>query len=244
MKDKFTMILSMVAIVISLVSATVSIYQQDSSSKRAAREHLSVAVAKLIDLNTRNTMLQGTPPELRDAHFFQQSSTNSQTAASITRQAVFLVDQYPGVVTDVDYVSIAQGLMIVGDFELADQYMRTAIDKAPSDFYRVINLRGYGQFLFGQGRHEAGRKMYADALKIADNDTDFNKNTNGYTYQMWMASEAQNGFEQEAERYYQRAKSLFNSISIDPWRESTLKGLYHARGVYPSPSPGGPTHTD
>ena len=135
-------------------------------------------------------------------------------------------------VTDVDYVAIAQGLTLVGDNVLADTYMQNAISKSPSNFYRIINLRGYADFLFRQGRHEFAREKYQEAVKIFDNDTDFNKATNGYTYQMWMNSEFYSGFSSESESHYQRALGIYNSISNQMIKIYNINSIGQARAAF------------
>ena len=237
MREKITIILSVLAVIISLVSVAVAIQQNESSNDRTVRDQLTSTVTELIKLNAANARLLATPPEEQNPFFFQESSTNSQIAAPITRQSVFLVEKHPNIATDVDYVAIAQGLMIVGDNELADRYMLTATEKSPSDFYKIINLRGYADFLFRQGKHESGRNAYQKSLEIFDNDTDFNKLTNAYTYQMWMVSEAWNGFPQEAERHYQRASNLANSISSKTRNSNVIRQIEQAHDRTP-PIPG------
>ncbi len=218
---------------VSVVSASIAFHLQSSDSQRSAREQLSKTVAELIDLNWENNSLWSTAPENRNTTYYQKLSSISQVAASITRQAVFLVNSYPEMVTDVDYVTIAQGLTIVGDNLLADTYNQNAIAKSPSDFYRIINLRGYADFLFRQGRHESAREKYQEAVKVFNNDTDINKATNGYTYQMWMNSEFYNGFPAEAESHYQRALGIYNTISNQLMKTDNLNSINQARDAFP-----------
>lgn len=234
MENKLSTILSAAALIVSIISATIAFQLQRSDSQRTARDQLSKTVTELINLNMKNRSAWNTAPKNRDATYYQEVSSIPQMAASITRQAVFLVNSGPEIVTDVDYVAIAQGLMIVGDNVLADTYMQNAIRKSPSDFYRIINLRGYADFLFGQGKHELAREKYHEALKVFNNDTDFNKMTNGYTYQMWMNSEFYNGFPAEAELQYQRALNAYNSISNRTIKASNLNNLSQVRNAFPA----------
>ncbi len=227
-------IVSAAAIIVSLVSASIAYSLQRSDSKRSAREQLSKSVAELINLNSKNYSTWSVEPEKRNAAYYQELGLISQIAASLTRQAVFLVNSFPQMVTDVDYVAIAQGLMIVGDNVLADTYMQNAISVSPSDFYRIINLRGYADFLFRQGRHEPAREKYQEALGILDNHTDFNKATNGYTYQMWMMSEFYNGFPAESDAHYQRAIGIFNSISNQYTKAQSISNIRQAKDAFPS----------
>ena len=225
-------VLSAIAIIVSVASALIAYSLQKSDSQRSAREQLSKSVAELINLNSKNYHIWSTAPEHRNANYYQEISAISQIAASMTRQAVFLVDSFPDMVTDVDCVAIAQGLTLVGDNVLADTFMQHAISKSPSDFYRIINLRGYADFLFRQGRHEPAREKYQEAVKIFDNDTDFNKATNGYTYQMWMSSEFYSGFASESESHYQRALGIYNSISNQMMKAYNINSLGQARAAF------------
>jgi tetratricopeptide (TPR) repeat protein len=229
----FSIILSAVAIIVSVVSASIAYSFQRSDSQRSARDQLSELVMELIKLNSRSSGLWSTAPKNRTVEYFQEASSNSQIAASITRHAVFLVNSYPDMVNDVDYVAIAQGLTIAGDNLLADSYMQNAIDKSPSELYRIINLRGYANFLFRQGRHELARDKYREALKIFDNNTDFNKATNGYTYQMWMGSEFDSGFPNESESHYKRALGLFNSISNNFMKAYSIDSINRVKAAFP-----------
>lgn len=225
-------ILSAVAIIVSLGSASIAYRLQRSDSQRSAREQLSESVTELIKLNSKNNEMWSTPSENRKATHYQELSSISQMAALITRQAVFLVNSYPDMANDADYVAISQGLTLAEDNLLADTYMQKAIDKSPSDFYRIINLRGYADLLFRQGRHESARERYQEALKIFDNNTDFNKATNGYTYQMWMNSEFNSGFPTESELYYQRALTLYNSISNQMTKTNNVSSLKQAKAAF------------
>lgn len=229
-KEKLTIPLSLVALLVSVLSATISYQLQKSDSQRSARTQLNNSINELINLNARNNALWNVPEEARDIGFYQQLSTNSQTAASFTRQAVYLAEKNPELVTDIEFSNIAMGLVIVGDTTLAETYWQKAVDASPSDFYAVVNLRGYADFLFREGNHEKARDSYRKALKVFNNDTDKNKATNGYTYQMWMASERTAGFLEESMQHYERAKNLYESISFTLMREHNLGGLSRAWG--------------
>jgi len=233
MNEKITVGISVLALVLSVTSATISFQLQKADSQRTAREQLSNTVTELIDLNAKNATFWSTPEEQRDNLYYQQLSIISQKAASFSRQAVYLANSNPSIVTDVEYVTIAQGLVIVGDNLLAESYWRKAVEASPSNFYKVINLRGYADFLFRQGNQELAREKYREALKIFNNDTDYNKATNGYTYQMWMNNEFQSGFPQEAEKLFKRAKILYESISNLFAKNHGLANLHQAKMAIP-----------
>jgi tetratricopeptide (TPR) repeat protein len=136
----------------------------------------------------------------------------------------------------VEYSLVAQALDIVGDIPEADRYWQDAVGASPSDYYRIVNKRGYADFLFRQGRHQAGRKQYEEAASILDNDSDFNKWTNGYTYQMWFNSEVWNipAPHGRADECFRDAKSLYESISSAGTKANCLQSLEAARLLVPS----------
>ena len=234
MKDKITIAVSVLALVFSFASATISFQLQKGDSQRTAKELLSKTVAELIDLNTKTATLWFTPEDHRNTLYYQQVSIMSQKAASLTRQALYIANNNPNIVTDVDFATIAQGLVIVGDNLLADNYWRKAVETSPTNFYKVVNLRGYADFLFRQGSHELARESYQKSLKVFKTDTDYNKATNGYTYQMWMNSELQNGLYQEAKNHFDRAKGLYESISNPDMKMRNLESLNQAMNAIPS----------
>ncbi|NMW22341.1 MAG: tetratricopeptide repeat protein [Chlorobiaceae bacterium] len=228
MENKLSTSLSALALIVSVVSATFTF----KDSKRTDREQLSKAVSELIGLNQKNITWSNIPLDKRDPSYYNEGSILTQTVASVTRQAVYLINNDPEIVNDVDYVTIAQGLFIVGDYQLSDNYRQKAVDASPSDLYKIFNLRGYADFLFSQGKFEQAREKYRLALKIFNDDTDFNKTTNCYTYQMWMVSEFSKGFKSNAENNYQNALRTCNRISDQNVKSYSLNMLNNARSYF------------
>lgn len=228
MNDLATLIISGLALVTSVIAALFTLRLQRFDSQRSTREHLHKIVSDLITLYSENLVLWMTPAEQRDGLYYGRSSTITHRAVALTRQAVYLIKQEPDLVTDVEYGTVAQGLSLAGDYPLAKEHWRKAIDRSPSEFYRILNTRAYAGFLFGQGEHEAGRASYQQALNLVRNGDDFEKYTNGYTYQHWMGSEAQERFSEEAEKYYRMARRTFELIASPTLRFNSLAGLESA----------------
>lgn len=143
----------------------------------------------------------------------------------LTRQAVYLINEEPNLVHDVEYSAVAQGLQVAGDLVLAEEYWKKSIDKASSDFIKTVELRGYAIFLFSLGKYEEGRTQYALAVKVTPSSTDEEKAKNSQTHITWMESEALNGFEEDAAKQYNRAKALIEKISSEPLRNLGLERL-------------------
>jgi hypothetical protein len=189
MIDIFTIAISILALGVSVISAifsyrlqSLAVRLQSLDSRKSSREQLNSVINELIKLNAENNSLWLTPLELRNVSYYQRVSTITQTAVSLSRQAVYLAEQLSRLVTDVEFITIAQGLVISGDTILAENYYLMAIDSSTSSFYKVNNTRIYADFLFNQGKHEQGRDLYESALKEFGNNTDWEKMINAHTY--------------------------------------------------------------
>ena len=229
MEQLSSTIISALALAVSILSALYSFRLQRLDSRRSTRDQLSESINDLIRLNAENNTMWLVPPEQRDYSYYQKQGSITQTAVAIARQAVYLVEQQPGLATDIEYYTIAQGLVMAGDSAAADDYWKKAISAAPNSFYKIVNTRSYADFLFNQGKHETGRSLYQNALAMVDNDTDHNKYTNGFTYQMWMVSESNHRFWEEADGNYNRGRRIFESISNPYLKEGALAAIEQAR---------------
>ena len=111
-------------------------------------------------------------------------------------------------------------------------YWKRAVENAQTEFYKIINMRGYADYLFNQGNHEAGRAQYEGALEFFSNDTDFHKFTNGHTYRMWYFSESTHVSKRLAEQYFERAKGIYESISNEYTRNVGLSDLNSVKAMF------------
>lgn len=234
-KDYITLTISALAFIVSVISTLIAMSRQKGQMRTGIREQLSSIVQELITTLAENSVLQSEPMNNRDVLFYSKSSSFSHKLSSLARQASALIELEPTIAFDVELSAVAQALNIVGDIPQADKFFQQAIKASPSDFYKIINLRMYADFLFRQGKHQPGRKIFEDALGIFDNDSDFNKATNGYTYQMWFVSEVWNipSPHGQAEECYKNARGLIESISATTYRVNFLQSLESARKASP-----------
>jgi tetratricopeptide (TPR) repeat protein len=244
MKDYIAIALSSLALILSLVSTVVAIRRQKTQMRTTIRDQLSSIVQELITTLVENRILQSEEVAKRDALFYGKSSAFSLKLSSLARQASALVAEEPNIVFDVEFAVIAQALDVVGDIPEADRNWQAAVAASPSDYYKIVNKRGYADFLFRQGRHQPGRKQYEESLGILDNNSDFNKWTNGYSYQMWFVSEVMNipAPHGRAEDCYKNAVGLYELISSPIAKANCLRSLEAARLGFASPAaPASPT---
>jgi tetratricopeptide (TPR) repeat protein len=234
-RDYITIAISISALILSFISASIATRRQKTQLTTSLRDQLSSIVQELISTISENRVLQNEHITKRDALFYSKASSFSLKLSSLARQASALMTQDREIVFDVEFAVVAQALDIVGDYPEADRYWQAAMATSPSDYYKIVNKRGYADFLFRQGHHQAGRKQYEEALGILDNSSsDFNKYTNGYTYQMWYGSEMWNipAPHGRANECYGDAKGLYESISSAAIKANCLQGLEATRLAY------------
>ncbi|HEX8456474.1 MAG TPA: hypothetical protein VF656_04055 [Pyrinomonadaceae bacterium] len=228
-KDVVTLIISSTALILSLISTVLTLRSKKYEVQRTIRDQVTELIGELIAIETERRKLAFDAGANKDELYFQTMSILNQKTSSLVRQAVYLINQEPLLITDIEYGTVAQSLTSAGDLPLADEYWRRAINASPSDYYKVLNRRGYAHFLFTQGRYEAGRKQFQEAVTVLDDTTDFNKLTNGYTYQGWMVSEAGVRQYDEAKRWYERSKATYESIANPAMKKDPLVSLEQAR---------------
>jgi hypothetical protein len=216
--------ISALALTVSIISAAFSYQLQSIDSKRATREQLSNVSSELIGLTREAAQMYQVPVEEHDSLYYQKLSSITHSAMLLSRQAIYLAEEQPNIVTDVEYLTIASGLVLAGDLR-ANDYWQRAIKAAPTPYSEMVNTRAYANFLFNQGRHESGRIHYQKALNLMDNNTDLNKYNNAYTYQMWMYSEATHHFPEESNRNHIMAKRIYETISRPILKQQGLAGL-------------------
>ena len=233
--EYLTLAISSLALVVSVGSAIVAYGQQNKSLRTTIRDQLTSVVQDLIAAQGEMTVLNAEPIETRNSFYSAKISSANIKLTSLARQACALNDMQPDVGFDVELIAIASALATMGDLPLAESYFKRAVAKSPTPYYRVVNLGLYANFLFEQSRHAEGRAIYGESLALLDNNTNFNKWANGITYQSWFVNEVWNvaGASDEAQKHYDNARRLFESISVAGTRESALHDLEMARASSP-----------
>lgn len=235
-KDYITLAISIVALGLSLISAVISTRGQSTQLRTTIRDQLASIVQEIITTLAENRLLQSEDVAKRDALFYSKSSAFSFKLSSLARQAAALIEYDEEIGFDVEFAAIAQAFDVVSDIPRAEGFWQNAVGASPSDYYRIINRRGYADFLFRQGRHSDGRTQYEEALAILDNDSDFNKWTNGYTYQMWFISEFWNIplAHSRSEECFREAQRLYLLIDSALIKANSMQSLLAAQFALPS----------
>ena len=222
-----------------MISTVIGFRRQKTQMRTTVRDQLSGVVQELNKVLFENQELQTTLPMQQDSRFFRRSASIQESLATLCRQATALIELAPEIVFDIEFSVLARATEVVGDFPEAERYWKEAVKSSPTDYYRIINTRGYGAFSLRQGEHERGRRLFEEALSIWGNTTDFNKFANGYTYQFWGSAEWWNSpGHGRADECFRNAKDIYETISGDAAKAQALRNL---RSTHPEPAPTGPS---
>ena len=222
-----------------MISTVIGFSRQKTQMRTTVRDQLSGVVQELNKVLFENQELQTTLPMQQDSRFFRRSASIQESLATLCRQATALIELAPEIVFDIEFSVLARATEVVGDFPEAERYWKEAVKSSPTDYYRIINTRGYGAFSLRQGEHERGRRLFEEALSIWGNTTDFNKFANGYTYQFWGSAEWWNSpGHGRADECFRNAKDIYETISGDAVKAQALRNL---RSTHPEPVPTGPS---
>ena len=238
--DYWTLSISLLALIVSMASAVAAYRQQGMGLRTTIRDQLTTVVQSLIntqaELEVVNIERDVRPSPLNSA----KAGTINQKLTSLMRQACELNNLEPDVAFDVELLTVANALATSGDIPLAEHYYVEAIRKAPSGYYKTINLSVYARFLYAQSREGEGRAAYRDALSVLDASTDFNKWSNGQTLISWIYSEAQLGpaASPTPDELYQQAEALYRQIRAPGLRASALRELAATRTAPTDSVPG------
>jgi hypothetical protein len=238
-KDVITIVLSGLALAVSLIATVYNAWRQRREGERQFRERITDITAALIDSNAKVAEMDSTPVDQRGPDFDYLRGTEVQRMAALARQADYLItDETSRLLTDVDHLTMAQAFGTVGDTVQAALYWSRACDTAQRVFYRVINKRLYASYLFSLGRPDDGRAQYESAIDdlSASPEGDDQKHSEiGWIYEDWMLSEGRFGFSGQAREVEQKARESYGKIANQQMREWRLAHLTQAGGSLAAP---------
>jgi type II secretory pathway pseudopilin PulG len=231
-KDYITVAISLLALLFSIIASTLSLRNKKHDDERNLRSLLNDSIDKIRSIRTEQA-------KYRSEHF-----SNPQTEAvaglfnhqinSFTRLAVYITDQIPSLVTDIEYATIADAFGWTGDQQKARQYWDKAIYNSKDSYYEIINRRDYANFLFTYGSIGEGRDQYKRALELSPINDDTSKYMTGYTYRMWGVNERGAGNEMTSKEYFDKVAEAYGTIALNGFRTFALNDLELARKFDPA----------
>jgi tetratricopeptide (TPR) repeat protein len=229
-KDVITIVLSALALTVSVIATVYNAWRQRREGERQFRERITDITGALIDATAKVAEMDGTPVDQRAPDFDYSRGTELQRMAALARQADYLItDDTVSLLTDVDFLTMAQAFGAVGDTAQAALYWTRACDSAQRPFYRAINRRLYAAYLFTLGRPDEGRALYKSAISdlrdAAPQADDQLYSGIGWIYEDWMLSEARRGFSDQAREVKRRAQETYGKIADPQLREWSVAHL-------------------
>lgn len=216
-------IISIAALLISVLSLIISIVQKQKETDRGIRKNLSDSLENVSKINLEVSKLKQDQALFNSANGIELRRMYNSQRRILIAHADFLVSRYDSLTTDIDCNLIAGGYEAIGDYEKAEIYWVKTIEKSISNPIRHMNLRGYARFLFHQGKFQLGRSKYEEALKVELSDTDDNRRLISDTYLMWASTEREFNNFSETERLIGLGQSYCGRIGHVKMRDEMQK---------------------
>jgi tetratricopeptide (TPR) repeat protein len=226
----WSLVFSGIAVTVSLLSATVTVLQKRYETLRVVRQQITEALSKVIALAyqqaelTMDTSVDQTTPQFQGklGYIFRQHTFYS-------RHAIFLMERSPKIVSDADYIALAEAFQQVGDYAEANLNYESAIRKARNSFSRCVNMRMAADARYYQSDHDSGAAMYAEALKTISGNSHHARVMRGFTYQLWARSEAMYHDRARAAELFAKAEETYKTIQAQNVRNFNLEQLANDR---------------
>ncbi len=206
-KDQWTILISGLALVISLIALIISIVQKNKETERTIRKNLSDTLESMSKITLEFAKLKQNNDSYNSPGVVELRRIYNTQRRVLIAHADYLATNYDKLVTDIDCNVLAGAFSASGDSQKANYYWEKTVGKSPSNPIRHMNLRGYARFLFYQGKFQLGRSKYEEALKLELPDTDTYRRELTDTYVMWAKVEKEFNNESEMQRIMALAKS-------------------------------------
>lgn len=217
------------AAIISSVSLTVSYItykQKNKETERIIKSQLTESIMKLDGVFAEWDKLiyeqKGKPP---DPYYVGRRSFLNGQKRFLAKQALYLMESAPRLVSDFEYNRVADALSSIGDFEKSNPLYLQAIEAAKEENYKAVCLRAYARSLFNQAKFDEGREYFQQAVDALSKDTNVNLYSKAETYQRWASMEAENDFYDNAKSKIENAKAFYSKITTSRNRRQGLQHL-------------------
>jgi tetratricopeptide (TPR) repeat protein len=226
-KDVVTLLVSLAAFTISVLG----FLQKRSEVKAATRKQLTDIIEKLHALNTEES--KANHPALRTSYPENYYSILVDQRRFLVRQARFLADQIPELVSPYEFMVIGQVFDQIDDIYEAERFFALAFSaKGLRDFERIICLRQYARFLFRQGRTEEARSKYENAVAMSKGEGNRHSVYAGDTFERWARMEADFGDPEQVLSLIERALNEFRCLTSALARARHVERLEGFRGQF------------
>jgi len=217
------------AALISACSLTVSYItwrQKSSEAERTVRNQITDVIGKLDAVFAEWDKLNFENADKRsDPYFVGRRSFLNGQKRFLARQALYLMDYVPHLVTDFEYNRVADAFCSIGDFDQANALYIQAIESAKQLTYKSNCTRAYARCLLSQGRVAEGRERFLAAVALILPSTDVSRFHIAETYQRWALVEADSNNWTVATELIQKAREMYLQIISSRPRGEGLANL-------------------
>jgi tetratricopeptide (TPR) repeat protein len=197
--------------------------QKKSEAKGALRKQLTEIIEKLHDLNVENA--KANDENLRKQYPKNFGRLISDQRRFLVRQAKYIAEQIPKLVSPYELMVIAIGLEEIDDAPEAEKWFRKAVSKVSNQFDEVIVRRQFGRALFRSGQVDEARKQFQLASEVLKGTSDREIIYNGDTFERWAGLETDYGSSVKASDLLQRAELEYEKIGAEWLRKRQLDRL-------------------
>jgi tetratricopeptide (TPR) repeat protein len=156
-KDIATIIVSSIALIVSIFGAFYTVTSKRSETERTARSDFAAIVESLVDLRqTQETLRRELGDEWGSYNTFQMRVNLSDKQRLLISRAVYLLTNYQVDASDMQYVTIGASLADDGRYGESLEYYEKALAVSPTPLTRAASRRVYGR-TFDTGRRLGGR---------------------------------------------------------------------------------------
>ncbi|HXS36351.1 MAG TPA: hypothetical protein VN721_06595 [Flavipsychrobacter sp.] len=212
-KDSILIIISAVALILSFISLIITLVQKNRETKRTIRKNLSDTLESITKITIESTkLLASKDTDINSEPIILLRRNYNTHRRILIAHADYLIDRYDSIVTEIDCNILAGAYSTVGDISKAEYYWQKSIDKSISSPIKVMNLRGFGIFLFNNEKQDLARKKFYEALSIDLADNDENKKLKIDTYLMLCDVEIELGTKENYEKSLIEAMKILSTI--------------------------------
>jgi tetratricopeptide (TPR) repeat protein len=176
-KDWVTLAASFAAIVLSILSFR----QKATDMELAKRKQLTDLLEKITDLNTERAKYELKKSEYPESY----GGLIADQRRFFARQAAFLMDRIPHLVTPFEYQLVAASFGDIGDGYEAERLFELAVSVSVTPMDRGIAVRRYGAWFFDLGLPDEARKRFEAALECFEGESDQARDYRADTYLRW-----------------------------------------------------------
>jgi tetratricopeptide (TPR) repeat protein len=204
-----SVLISFLALLFSFGTTAVSYYRVRQQDIHDARTELRGLLQRLSAIPKENVEIQKN--HTADVSNLLLGMLNAESSL-IANQADEVINRIPDHVSAIEYVVVAQALILHGNVGEAQKLFERAVSVARNPYEEFAAVRGYAQLLFTTGNPEAGREMFRRALNINE------KYPTIFSYQL-QYNNAETEFAWASSEYYikqclEAQKHMNNAVEI------------------------------